>query len=351
MTAYITRPAIHLADHQVATAQILDDIRAHHPDHPRLPAIVRAVQACGVDTRYWTRPFGEVTSPGGVADRARTAFTDAATMAEDAARRALTDAGLQPGDIDAVVTSHTTSWAVPQLDIHLINALGLRPDVTRIPLATLACAGGVHGLVRAVHHLRANPGHTVLVVAAEVLSTIYHHADTELQHMVYKALFGDAAAATVVTDRLLGPGLAIDGTLPLTRSTWEFLLPDSEDRYWGRIDGAGLHFDSTRAAVRAAADTLPHLAKWLDGRQPTWAVVHPGGPGIIRDTVTGLGLDQAHGDQSRKSLAEVGNLGGVACMDVLARTHVAPPRPGAEGAVVAFGPGFTAAGLYGTWHT
>jgi predicted naringenin-chalcone synthase len=350
MPVYIARPAIRYATHRVTTGQILDDIRAHHPQHPRLATIVRAVQACGVHTRYWTRPFAEATAPTGVHERARAAFTDAATMATAAARAALAQAGLTPGDIDAVVTSHTTSWAVPNLDIHLIGALGLRPDVTRIPLATLACAGGVHGLVRAVHHVRANPGHRVLVVAAEVLSTIHHHADSELQHMVYKALFGDAAGACLVTDTPLGPGLAIDGTLPLARSTWEFLLPDSEDRYWGRIDGAGLHFDSTRAAVRAAADTLPHLAKWLDGRAPQWAVVHPGGPGIIRDTITGLGLDQAHGDQSRKSLTEVGNLGGVACMDVLARTHVAPPPPGAEGAVVAFGPGFTAAGLYGTWH-
>lgn len=348
MPAYVTRPAIHLPDYQVTTGQILADIAKHHADHPRLAAVLRAVRACGVDTRYWSRPFDEVTAASGVTDRALTAYADAAAMATTAAHRALETTGLAPGDIDAIVTSHTTSWAVPQLDIHLINTLGLRPDVTRIPLATLACAGGVHALIRATDHLRARPGTRVLVVASEVLSTIYHHDDDQIQHHVYKALFGDSAGAAIVTDAPLAPGLAI-GDQP--GDVWEFVLPDSADRYWGRLDEAGLHFDSTRKAVRAATDTIPHLQKWLVGRQPGWAAVHPGGPGIIRDTLTGLGLDQRHGDRSRESLAEVGNLGGVACMDVLARTYAASPRHGAEGTVVAFGPGFTAAGLYGTWHT
>ena len=343
MTAYVSRPAIHLPDHQVTTARILDDLRTHHSQHPRLPAILRAVQACGVDTRYWTRPFTEATAPGDVHTRAHTAFHDASAMAEAAAYRALDIAGLQPDQVDALVTSHTTSWAVPQLDIHLINRLRLRPDITRIPLATLACAGGVHGIVRAVHHVQAHPAHRVLVVVAEVLSTIYHQADDTIQHAVYKALFGDSAGACVVAAVPYGPGVAV-------QDTWEFVLPDSEDRYWGRIDAAGLHFDSTRAAVGAAGDTIPHLQKWLGGRQPEWAVVHPGGPGIIRDVTAGLGLDEPHGKQSRESLTEVGNLGGVACLDVLARTHAIPPQPGTEGTVVAFGPGFTASALHGHWR-
>lgn len=347
MPAYITRPTIRLADHPVTTSRILDDIRQHHPQHPRLPAIARAVQACGVDTRHWTRPFEEATAVGDVHERAQAAFGDACAMATHAARQALTAAGLQSGDIDAVVTSHTTSWAVPQLDIHLINTLGLRPTVARIPLATLACAGGVHAIIRARDHLRAHPAHRVLVVAAEVLSTIYHQGDDTIQHMVYRALFGDSAGACIVTDSPLGPGLAIGDD---EADTLEFVLPQSTDRYWGRIDTAGLHFDSTRAAVRAAADALPHVQAWLEDRKPQWAVVHPGGPGIIRDTVAGLGLDDWHGDQSRKSLTEVGNLGGVACMDVLARTHAAPPPPGAEGVAIAFGPGFTAAAVHGSWH-
>ncbi|MFJ6811552.1 hypothetical protein ACIQRK_37140 [Streptomyces anulatus] len=76
-----------------------------------------------------------------------------------------------------------------------------------------------------------------------------------------------------------------------------------------------------------------------------WAAVHPGGPGIIFGTLTGLGLglDAATaGRHARGSLAG-GNPGRVALLDVPARTMTdgAAEEPG-----VAYGPGLIAAGLY-----
>ncbi|MFJ2102879.1 hypothetical protein ACIOHR_37645 [Streptomyces anulatus] len=53
-----------------------------------------------------------------------------------------------------------------------MEALGLRPDVARVGLATAACSGGGHGLVHAARFLRGRPGGRALVVAAEQLSTL-----------------------------------------------------------------------------------------------------------------------------------------------------------------------------------
>lgn len=343
LPAYVTRPCIALPDHKVTTGEIVDDIAAHHADHPRLAAILRVVANCGVETRYFTRPLAEVASDPGVQARAENAFGDAHALAHRAATEALEGAGLTPGDIDCVITSHTTSWTVPNLDIHLVNSLGLRPTVARIPQATLACAGGVQALARAADYLKAHPGSRVLVVVAETLSTIYHHGDATIESMIYKALFGDSGAACIVTDSPLGPGLAIT-------DTFEHVLPDALDRYWGRIDDSGLHFDSTKKAARAAADALPHLLEALGTWRPAWAVVHPGGPRIIADVTAALGLDPQDAAHSVAALAEHGNLGGAAALDVLARTHTTPPPAGADGIAVAFGPGFITAGVRGHWH-
>ena len=84
-----------------------------------------------------------------VGERGRAAFADALAMAERAAVSALDAAGLAPADIDAIVTTHTTSWAVPNLDIHLVTRLGLRPTVRRVALTTVACPGGTQALIRA----------------------------------------------------------------------------------------------------------------------------------------------------------------------------------------------------------
>ncbi len=346
MPAYVSRPQTVVGDHKVTTAEIADDIRAHHAGHPRLRAILRVVENCGVRTRNFSRPLAAPTVSGAadIGERARAAFTDALAMAERAASAALDTAGLKARDIDAIVTTHSTGWSVPNLDVNLIARLGLRPTVRRIALTTLACPGGTHCLMRAAELVAARPGSKVLVVAAEVISSVYHHTDTGIEAMIYKALFGDSAAAAVVTDVPLGPGLAIE-------DSFEYVLPDSLDRQRGRISPDGFHFDSTKQALTAADDVLPALTAWVGARPVDFAVIHPGSPRIITDTAASLGLDAHAARHSTDTLTDEGNLGGVSILRVIERTHGGPPADGASGIAVAFGPGFSMAALRCHWRS
>lgn len=349
MPVHIARPTTTLAAHKITTAEIADDIRTHHPDHPRLGAILRVVGNCGVDTRYFTQPLNAdtITGTATIAGRAPRAFHDALTMAEAAARNTLHEHQLEPGDIDAIVTSHATGWSVPNLDIHLIHRLGLNPRTRRLPLTSLACAGGTHALIRATEQALLRPGARILVVVAEVLSTVYNHTDTAIEHMIYKALFGDSAAATIVTSRpALGPGITVQDADDLM----EFVLPGSLTHYAGRIDDHGLHFDSTKAATRAARDAMPTIVDWLDSQPVGAPVIHPGSVPIIRDTATALGLNDQDARHSLDTLAEEGNLGGVSVLRVLERTHAEPPADGAQALMVGYGPGFGVSALRGTWR-
>ncbi|MFB8122164.1 PhlD [Streptomyces bacillaris] len=348
MPAYIHRPATVFPTHQVTTDQIADDIRHHHPAHPKLAAILRIVANTGVRTRYFTRPLNAptITGTAEVGDRAAAAFGDALDLATEAARRTLTHHRLQPADIDAVITTHSTGWAVPNLDIHLVERLGLRPDVRRIALTTLACAGGTQALIRAIDMVTARPGTTVLVVAAETISAVYNHADNAVEHMIYKALFGDSAAATVVTSTPHGPGLHV----ATPDDTYEHVLPNSLTRYNGRVDATGFHFDSTKAALTAADDVLPDLLKWLGPDLVDFGVIHPGSQRIIDDTARALGLDAHDTRHSTDTLEQEGNLGGPSVLRILERTYTEPPANGARGVMVAYGPGFATAAIRGTWH-
>ncbi|MCW2904022.1 MAG: PhlD [Streptosporangiaceae bacterium] len=347
LPAFISQPAIVLPDHKITTSEILDDIVAHHGDHPKLAVILKAVGGAGVTTRFFTRPLPEVGSGRGVEHRNHAAFAAANDLGREAARRALDAAGLRPGDVGAIITSHSSSLTVPNLDVHLIEGLGLRPNVSRIPMTTLACAGGIQALIRAADYLRARPGRPVLVVVGEELSTTYHHADTTLHSMIYKGLFGDGAGACIVSDIPLGPGLVIENNVT---HTFEHVLPGSLDRYWSRLDAAGLHFDSTSKARRAAKDALPHALKWLGHWQPEWAAVHPGSEPIIDHVVTGLGLDAHAGRYSRESLAQQGNCGGASILDVLDRMYQSPPPEAAPGVAIAWGPGTTTGAVKGIWQ-
>ena len=53
---------------------------------------------------------------------------------------------------------------IPSLDAHLVDELGFRRDVRRMPLTELGCAGGAAALCRAHDFLRGFPAARVLVL-------------------------------------------------------------------------------------------------------------------------------------------------------------------------------------------
>ncbi|MFC9176805.1 PhlD [Streptomyces sp. NPDC057107] len=337
----IGRPVVVRAEHRVSTDELVDDLEERY-DHPKLRVWLRMLRSTGVVWRPWSAPLEETAERAGVGVRSRAAYEAARDRAVTAAQDALVQAELRPEEVDVLVTTHTTSWTIPGLDVELVGRLGLRPDVERIGLATAACVGGAHGLVHAVRSLRGRGGGRALVVAAEDLSTLYHpiSGGPTMQSVLYGGLFGDAAGAVVLSAvEEAGSGdLVVD-------DVWELVLPDSADAYWGVVHERGVHFDSSRAATMAPERVLPYLTGWLGGRPVEWAAVHPGGPGIISGTLAGLGLaPETAGVHARDSL-EGGNLGGVAVLDVLART-LGEGAVSGPGVLVAFGPGFTAAALY-----
>ncbi|MFF2374856.1 PhlD [Streptomyces xiamenensis] len=340
MSVTISAPIVRLAPHWVETVEIEADLHARHPGHPRLGVWLRMLRRSGVVRRPWIAPLPEVTAVRGAGERTRAAYAGARDLAVTAAQDALAAAGLEPAAVDCVVTTHTTSWTVPGLDVDLVGRLGLRPDVSRIGLATVACAGGAHALLQAVRFVRARPGSRVLVVAAEALSTLYRPQELSLQNVLYGGLFGDSAAAAIVASSEVEAG----GRAVEVVDDWELVLPDSADAYWGVLDGEGVLFDSGASAKSAVGRVQPYLTGWLANRPVRWAVVHPGGPGIITTTLTALGLDpETAGEHSLSSLS-CGNLGGAAVLDVLARTTAAGTPPG-DGLLIAYGPGFTATAL------
>ena len=348
MPAHVTQPTLVHPPYWHTTDEICSNIAAHHPNHPKLDVALRVIRNTGVKTRAFAHHLDseQVSGDTGFFARNAEAWTDAKRLAEQAAQQAMTAAGLDPRDIDGIVTSHTTSWAVPQLDIHLINALDLRPDVRRLALTTLGCIGGAQAIAKAADLIAAGRCKRVLVVVAEPISTTYNHAATSIESMIYKGLFGDSAAACIVTDTPLGPGLRVD-------DSWEYLLPHSQDTsYWGAVDDAGFHFESSRLAKEAPGQVMPALRDWLkrhDLVAPDFAVVHAGGPAIFTAVQQGLDLTPEQMAHSYGSLREVGNLGGASALDVLRRTHATPPAAGDRGLMLAFGPGFTTTALISTW--
>ncbi|MFJ5817275.1 PhlD [Streptomyces sp. NPDC093108] len=331
------------APHLVTTEEIAENIRSTYAGHPRLAAFLRISETIGVTTRRFVRPLAEVAAAGDFRTRNERAYAHVAELAEQAARKALDEAGLTNRQVGGLITFHATGLAVPGLDTHLVNALDLREDTLRIPMTQLACAGGAHALALAAEIVR--PGKPILVVGAEELSSAWQPGDSDLPAMIWKLLFGDGAAAAVVsTEPLRRPGAFIE-------DSWYHLKKHSQTHYQLMADNAGFHFESTPAALRAVSDVLQRLP-WSQGQQawdPEFGIIHPGGPRILDHIATHGGCSEEALRHSRASLAESGNTGGSAVLRVLARIHQDPPPPSSTGLLLGLGPGFCAAASRVMW--
>ena len=120
------------------------------------------------------------------------------TMASAAARAALADAGLQPGDIDLlIVATLTPDLPMPATACLVQSELGLPPSTACFDL-NAACTGFVYALDTAWALLASGRYRHALIIGAEKLSSVVDWTDRTTC-----VLFGDGAGAVV-----LGPAPA-----------------------------------------------------------------------------------------------------------------------------------------------
>src|SRR5258706_3712469 len=124
----------------------------------------------------------------------------APVLATRAAERALADARLDAREVDAVLVSTCTGYLCPGLTSYVAEGLGLRPDAYLLDLVGQGCGAALPNL-RAGEALVASgrAGH-VLSICVEVCSAAFY-LDDDLGVLVSACLFGDGAAAAVLSPR------------------------------------------------------------------------------------------------------------------------------------------------------
>ncbi|MEQ8964938.1 MAG: type III polyketide synthase [Azospirillaceae bacterium] len=298
----------------------------------------------GIRTRHVAAPLDWYRASHGWTDKNALYLDVAPALLAEAAGRALADAGLEGRDVDTVVTVGSTGIATPGLESRLIGPLGLRPEVGRVPLFGLGCAGGVLGLGHAAALARAAPGSTVLLLAVELCSLAFRPDDTGKASIVATALFADGAAAAVIRagDGKGTPSRCLAGVPAWGEHTWLGTL----DVMGWRVEDAGLGVvfarsipDLVRERLAAAADGF--LARNGLGRRDLAGIIaHPGGTKVLDALAAAFDLDPGALAVERSVLARYGNMSSVTVLFVLAERLAAGAR--GRHLMTALGPGFTA---------
>lgn len=300
----------------------------------------------GIETRYSCVPLDWYEGPHSWSERNHLYIENALALLEQAAVACFREAACSPSEIDAIVTVSTTGIATPSLDAHLVGRLGLRPDVVRLPIFGLGCAGGVLGLARAGALARAMPGARVLFLVVELCALTFRKTDQSKSNIIAAALFGDGAAAA-----LIGPGGGGGAGMGLTLGhSGEHTWPHSLDVMGWHVedDGLGVLFSRdiptlVRDQFRTAADTF--LARHSLMRSDIeMFICHPGGAKVIAALEDALQVPAGTMSAARDVLRQYGNMSAATVLFVLERslTEVRLPQ---RALLSALGPGFTAAFL------
>ena len=393
MSAYLCPPAVVHGEHAVETGRILAEVRSRHPQAPWLPRIDGIAASTGINTRGWMLPLEAAVAPGSgsglrtpgvgpardalarggfsdqdvnraitaleaipapqtIQERTAPAWAAVQEYGERAARGALETAGLDAADVDCLITSHSTTPALPGLDLSLLNSLQLRRDVLLLPATQWACIAGTRSLALAADLVATDPDRAVLVVISEALSTTYQPADDTLESLIVRLLFADTAVAAVVTGR------PREESILRLDAAWHHTLPGTTDLHRLDTRADGTHFVMDRRGPRAVQETVTAMWKWLRERHqddkhpwhPDLLLAHPGGTRVLEymEQTMPDGWPTGLLAYSRAGYT-TGNRGGAAVLDILRRAYDAGQKTGSRTVLYAAAPGLTATAVEAEW--
>ncbi|HXQ11738.1 MAG TPA: 3-oxoacyl-[acyl-carrier-protein] synthase III C-terminal domain-containing protein [Caulobacteraceae bacterium] len=293
-----------------------------------------------IETRHSCVPFEWYLQDHSFTERNEAFIENAVALLEEAAAKALDEAGLKTRDIDSVVTICTTGIATPSLDARLMRRMDFRADVERTPVFGLGCAGGVLGLARAAALARAKPNSHVLLLVVEICGLTFRYRDRSKSNLIATALFGDGAAAAVVScrsDYMDAPRLG-----PAGEHTW----PDTLDVMGWDVADDGLKVllsrdipTLVREELRPVVDAF--LAKHGGALNDIAGFVcHPGGAKVLDALEDCFGLQRGDLKHAREVLRAHGNMSAATVLFVL--RHALDQGVRGPQLLTTMGPGFTA---------
>jgi predicted naringenin-chalcone synthase len=346
--------------HRIAQPQIADFMARAldfgEPDTRKLRALYRV---SGIEHRYsvlpdYGRANGEYTffpnTPNlepfpSVGQRMAVYRREALPLATEAVRDCLRQVpDVVPASITHLVTVSCTGMYAPGLDIELVQALGLRPDVRRTCVNFMGCYAAVNAIKLADAFCRADAEARVLIVSVE-LCTLHFQKSPEEDHLISNALFGDGAAAALVQATPLpngAPSLAL-------QAFHCGLEPDGHDDMAWHINDFGFEMTLSSYIPKLIQRGIRNLTDGLLASLPVQLAdirhfaIHPGGRKILETIETELGLTREDNRHAYRVLRDYGNMSSATVLfvlrDVLA--HATPADNGAPVLSFAFGPGLT----------
>jgi predicted naringenin-chalcone synthase len=265
-------------------------------------------------------------------------------LGAQAITRALSPLGLAPEDIDYLVCVSSTGFMCPGITAHVIKSMGFRADVHRVDVLGMGCNAGLNALQPLVNYLRLNENAIGLQLCVEVCSAAYVFDDT-IRTSIVNCLFGDGAAAVVLSRRKLHPEYPSG---PRLFGFQSHIIPEAIDAMRFDFDGSNMSFYLDKDIpyfigenAHIPVDAL--LARFgLKRRHVAQWVVHSGGKKVIDSIKYSLDISEHDVRHTTGVLREYGNVSSCSFLFSLQRLlEENVSQPGDHVVLMTMGPGTT----------
>ena len=267
----------------------------------------------------------------------------APALGKEAAHKALTEAQLEAGHVDAVIVSSCTGYLCPGLSGYVVEALGLRPDVRAYDLVGQGCAAALPNWQLAEALLASGQCRHVLSVCVEVCSAAMY-LDNDPGVLISACLFGDGAGAAVLSAAPIGHQRRIEWT-----HSHSLMNADERNALRFEQEQGMLRNILTRRVPRLAAeyarqvlDAVLKAANLQQGDIRAW-IMHAGGRDVLLALQKELSISAQDLSYSASMLYHYGNLSSAFVYFVL-QTALEDKAEGGWWWMSSFGAGFSCHG-------
>lgn len=310
--------------------------------------VIKIFGNAGVSKRYSIMSPDEVFTSTSFEQKNDIYVRECTRLAEEALQEALDKAGWQAGEIDYLITVSCTGIMIPSVDAYLVNRLRMKQGIVRLPVTEMGCAAGISGIIYARNFLKANPGKKAAVIAVESPTATFQLNDYSMANIVSAAIFGDGAAAI-----LLSSCDAEEGPEIIAEEMYHFY--DAEYMMGFRLTNTGLRMILDETVPETIAEHFPKIVHPFLQRNDTsiedinHLIFHPGGRKIVQTVEELFGSLGKNIDDTREILKQYGNMSSVTVLYVLERFLDRNLPAGDKGLMLSFGPGFTAQSILLQW--
>ena len=325
---------------KVTQSQAIDFLTRHYGSRltaRSLGLIQKIVGHPSIKERHLALPDLDVLVEESTDQRVARFTTEAVKLASRAVRQALDKASCLTNDIASLVVNTCTGYICPGLSTYLAEELRLQPKAKLYDLVGSGCGGAIPNLQVAESLLTKDDGGVVVSIAVEICSATFQMGN-EMSLIVSNALFGDGAAAAVLSRRARGWRMvhSASRTSPKHREAVRYIHKNGE-----------LHNQLGKEVPELAAAIVPEVIRDLlsscrvTHRDVEYWALHPGGDRVITALQKAIGLTDSQLIPTRRILRDFGNMSSPTVWFILQEAEDIA-TPAAYCLMGAFGAGFSA---------